>query len=87
MMKKNYKDEMVKIVGNALDGLNLTVYDCFYEKEGTFNCLRVVLDSPDTITIDTIVEATKIINPLIDKQEDFIQEKYILDVYGKAKGE
>ena len=57
------------------------------EKEGTFNCLRVVLDSPDTITIDTIVEATKIINPLIDKQEDFIQEKYILDVYGKAKGE
>ena len=31
--------------------------------------------------------SANIINPLIDKQEDFIQEKYILDVYGKAKGE
>ena len=85
-MIKNYKEEMIKIVGNALDGMNMKVDDCFYEKEGKINTLRVVLDSPEVITIDMIVEATKIINPLIDKH-DFIKEKYILDVYGKAKGE
>jgi len=85
-MIKNYKEEMIKIVGNALDGMNLKVDDCFYEKEGKINCLRVVLDSPEVITIDMIVEATKIINPLLDKH-DLIKEKYILDVYGKAKGE
>ena len=44
------------------------------------------IDSSDTIDVKKIVEATKIINPLIDEL-DLINEEYILDVYGKSKGE
>ena len=47
--------------------------------------LSVVIDSDDVITIDMIVKATKIINPILDKH-DFIKEKYTLDVMSKIKG-
>ena len=36
--------------------------------------------------MERIVEATHIINPLMDK-EDIINEEYILDIYGKSKGD
>ena len=58
--------------------------DCFYEKRS--KNLNVVIDSDEALTIDKIVEATKIVDPIIDKA-NFIEEKYILDVYGKSKGE
>ena len=67
--------------------MDIIVESVTYHQEGTINFLTIELDKVNGIDLDTIVEATKIINPLIDKQEDFIQEKYILDVYGKAKGE
>ena len=58
--------------------------DCFYETRS--KNLNVVIDSDEALTIDKIVEATKIVDPIIDKA-NFIEEKYILDVYGKSKGE
>lgn len=73
-------------IGNSLDELNLCIDNIKYEKEGNNNYLRICLDSSDTIDVKKIVEATKIINPLIDEL-DLINEEYILDVYGKSKGE
>ena len=73
-------------IGNSLDELNLCVDSIKYEKEGNNNYLRICLDSSDIIDVDKIVAATKIINPLIDEL-DLINEEYILDIYGKSKGE
>ena len=56
-----------------------------YEKENGHNFLRICLDSPDIIDLNLIVEATNIINPLID-EIDLINEEYHLDIYGKSKG-
>ena len=47
--------------------------------------LSIIIDSDDVIDINVIVKATKIINPILDKN-DFIKEKYILDVSSKIKG-
>lgn len=47
--------------------------------------LNIVLDSEEVIDLDRIVKATKIINDILDKN-DFIKEKYILDVSSKEKG-
>ena len=47
--------------------------------------LRICLDSSDIIDLDRIVAATNIINPIID-EADLIEEKYVLEVYGKSKG-
>ena len=73
-------------IGNSLDSLNLTIDSVKYEKEGNNNYLRICLDSNDSIDVEKVVQATKIINPLIDEL-DLISEEYILDVYGKSKGE
>ncbi len=80
------KEKIINLVGNKLDNLNVHIYDVVYEKEGKNNYLRVVLDSEEMIDIDKVVEATKIIDPLLEK-ENIIQEKYILDVYAKSKGD
>ena len=47
--------------------------------------LRIVLDSEEILDLDKIVEATNIINPILDKH-DFIKESYVLDVSSKEKG-
>lgn len=80
------KERVISLIGNKLDDLNVYIYDVVYEKEGKNNYLRVVLDSEEIIDIDKVVEATKIIDPLLEK-ENIIQEKYILDVYAKSKGD
>lgn len=79
------EEKVRNIIGNSLDELNLKVDSVVYEKENNHNFLRICLDSDDIIDLDKIVEATNIINPLMDK-EDIINEEYHLDIYGKSKG-
>ncbi len=80
------EEKVRKIIGNSLDELGLTIDSVVYEKENGHNFLRICLDSPNVIDLNLIVKATNIINPLIDK-EDFLDEEYHLDIYGKSKGE
>ena len=77
--------EVRKIIGDALNELNMTVDSVIYEKENGHNYLRICLDSPNIIDVDLIVKATHIINPLMDKA-NLINEEYLLDIYGKSKG-
>ena len=79
------EEKVKKIIGNSLEELNLVVDSVVYEKENGVNFLRICLDSKDTIDLDLIVRATKIINPLMDKA-NIIDEEYHLDIYGKSKG-
>lgn len=80
------KEKLIELVDDKLKDLNVHIDDVIYEKEGKTNYLRVVLDSNDIIDIDKVVDATKIINPILDKA-NLIEEKYILDVYAKSKGD
>lgn len=80
------EEKVKKIIGHNLDKIGLWVDSVKYEKEGNINYLRICLDSKDIIDVDKIVSATHIINPLMDK-EDIINEEYILDIYGKSKGD
>jgi ribosome maturation factor RimP len=79
------EEKIREMIGNRLDNLGLTIDSVVYEKEHNHNFLRICLDSQDVIDLNKIVEATNIINPLIDKI-DFIKEEYHLDIYGKSKG-
>ena len=83
------KEDIIKLVGKNLDSLNVYIFDAKEEKEGKDTYLRVVIDShkkEDIINIDRVVEATKIIDPIIEKA-DLIKGEYILDVYAKSKGD
>ncbi len=79
------EEKVKRIIGDSLNDLNLRVDSVVYEKENGHNFLRICLDSGDTIDLDLIVQATNIINPLMDK-ENIIKDEYHLDIYGKSKG-
>lgn len=80
------KEEVLKHIGNELDSLNVFIDDVYLEKEGRQNYLRVVIDSDAVLDIDSIVQVTKIIDPIIEKC-DLVDGEYILDVYAKPKGD
>lgn len=73
-------EKIKKVIEKPLSEIGLKVSSIKYTKGN----LNIILDGED-LSIDKIVEATKIINPILDK-EDFIKEKYMLDVSSKEKG-
>lgn len=55
-----------------------------YVLENNYYFLRIVLDKVNGIDMDTIVEATNLINPIVDDL-DLFEESYILDVLSKER--
>ena len=66
--------------------MEIIVESITYETEGKYNFLTIELDKVNGIDLDTIVEATNIINPIIDEL-DLIDDSYILDIVSKEKGD
>ena len=79
------EEKVRKLIEEDVNKLGITIDSITYEKEGSNYFLRVVIDRDETIDIDTCVEVTNIINPLLDKA-DIIKDSYILDVSTKEKG-
>ena len=73
-------------LSNILKEKEIIVDDVSYRKEGTINFLEIVLDKENGIDLDTIVDATNIINPIVDEL-DFIDESFIMDVVSKERGD
>lgn len=79
-------EEKVKnLIEGEVNKLGVSIDSVTYEKEGTNYFLRIVIDRDEVIDIDTCVEVTNVINPLLD-EVDFISDSYILDVSTKEKG-
>lgn len=73
-------------VQDSLKSMNIIVTDIFVKEEKKYKFLTIELDKIGGIDLDAIVEATNIINPIVDKY-DFIEDSYILDVISKEQGE
>ncbi len=80
------KEKLVELAKDKLEEINVSIYDVFLENEGSQKFLRVVIDSNDAIDVSKVVAATKIIDPLVEEL-DLVEDEYILDVYGKSKGD
>ena len=78
-------EKIKEIVTEAMNKEDIIVCSVSYEKENNYNFLKIVLDKVNGIDLDTIVEATKIINPLLDEY-DLISEEYVLDISSKERG-
>ena len=78
-------DKIKEIVTEAMNKEDIIVCSVSYEKENNYNFLKIVLDKVNGIDLDTIVEATNIINPLLD-EDDLISEEYVLDISSKERG-
>ncbi len=84
-MEQKLNEIREKIEG-PMNNMNIIVDSVTYEVEGNINFLRIVLDKVNGLDLDTIVEATNVINPIIDTF-DFVDDSYILDIISKEKGD
>ena len=73
--------KITKALDKPLRELNLKIDSIKYNKGE----LNIILDSDEIINLDKIVEATNVINKILD-ENDFIKESYMLDVSSKEKG-
>lgn len=83
---KEKLDKLKEILEKKLNKENVLVCSVEFKKANNYNTLEIVLDKVNGIDLDTIVMASNIINPLVDKY-DITDESYILDVISKEKGD
>lgn len=82
----NLEERVKKLLEKDLENIGVRVDSVEYLKEGSNMILRVVIDRDEVIDIDKCVEATNIINPLLDNS-NLLDDSYILDVTTKEKGD
>lgn len=71
-------------INKSLKEKEIFVDNIEYIKKGKYNFLEVTLDKVGGITLDEIVDATHIINPIVDKEN--FKDSYILDISSKERG-
>ncbi len=74
-----------KEIEKEMDKIDIIVDSVDFVKENNYYFLKIILDKINGIDLDTIVEATNIINPIIDRL-DLIEEEYVLDISSKERG-
>ena len=69
----------------ALKKEKIIVDDVTFEEKGKYHFLTVTLDKVGGIDLETIVDATHVVNDIVDKM-DITDDSYILDVVSKERG-
>ena len=80
------EEKIKNLIEGEVNKLGISIDSVTYEKEGSNYFLKIVIDRDKIIDIDTCVEVTNVINPLLDSV-DYIDDSYILDVSTKEKGD
>ena len=78
-------EKIREAITKPMQDMDIIVCDVSYRQERKYGFLTIVLDKVNGIDLDTIVEATNVINPILDKL-DLIEESYILDVISEERG-
>ncbi|MFV0275242.1 MAG: hypothetical protein ACK5HL_03270 [Bacilli bacterium] len=82
-MNKKIKD----LIDSNLVKMELFCDNVSFDTEHGILFLRITLDKKEGyIDLDTVTTASRIINKLID-ENDFIEKKFILEIWAKEKGE
>lgn len=82
---KEKLDIIKKKITEPMNKMDIIVDSIDFVNENNYYFLKIVLDKVNGIDLDTIVEATNVINPIIDKL-DLIEEEYVLDISSKERG-
>ena len=78
-------EELKTKLQKELSSAEIIVDNITFTAEGKYKFLTVTLDKIGGIDLDTIVEATKTVNKVVD-EIDIPEENYILDVVSKERG-
>ena len=75
-----------ELVEKKVNEIGVNIDKVEYLKEGSNNFLRITIDKNIPVDVDTCVEVTNIISPILD-ENDIIKDSYILDITSKEKGD
>ena len=78
-------EELKKRLQSEFVSDEIIVDEITFETKGKYHFLTVVLDKVGGIDLDTIVDATHKVNPIVD-EFDITDESFILDVISKERG-
>lgn len=78
-------DKLKNDLQNSFENTDIFVDDVTFEEKGKYKFLTVTLDRIGGIDLETIVDATKVVNEVVDKI-DITCDNYILDVVSKERG-
>lgn len=79
------EEKIFEMLHTTVEENGYILHTVSYEKEGNLYFLRIEIDSIQGVTVEDCVTVSKLINPILDK-ENPIEESYILDVCSKEKG-
>lgn len=80
------EEKVRKLIEKPINDMGIIIDNIEYLKEGNNFFLRITIDRSTPIDIDTVVEVTKVVNPILD-EFDITDDSYILDITSKQKGE
>ena len=80
------EEKVRNLIEKKVNDMGVNIDNIEYVKEGSNYFLRIVIDRDKPIDIDTCVEVTNVINPLLD-EANIIDDSYILDISSNEKGE
>ena len=82
---KEVIERIRETITKPMEDMHIKVCDIEYVKENGYNFLKITLDKVNGLDLDAVVEATNVINPIVDEL-DLIDEEYILDISSKERG-
>ena len=81
------KEKISSLVNESIKDLNVFVDDAFISEEEGKRIFNIVLDSDEVIDLNKITDASRIINKIVDSNEEVLEDCDELDIYSKEKGE
>lgn len=80
------EEKVRELIEDPIQEMGIDVDNVEYVKEGSNYFLRITIDRAQPIDVDTCVEVTHVVNPILD-EADIIKDSYILDISSKEKGD
>ena len=81
------KEKISNLVNDSIKDLNVYVDDAFTSMEEGKKIFNIVLDSDEVIDLNKVTDASRIINKIMDNNEDLLEDCDELDIYSKEKGD
>ncbi len=81
------KEEVANLVNDKIKDLNVFVEDAYISNQEGKKIFNIVLDSNGTIDLNKITDASRIINEIMDKEENILKDIDELDIFSKEKGD
>jgi len=81
------KEEIENLVNDKIKDLNVFVEDAYISDQEGKKIFNIVLDSNEIIDLNKITDASRIINEIMDKEENILKDIDELDIFSKEKGD